>query len=56
MLRRLHCCKENQCVMNRRQSTSIPRNDHPENHKGEGNAPSAQQLSCVEPNGLRSKG
>ena len=25
-------------------------------HKGEGNAPSAEQLSCVEPNGLRSEG
>src|SRR5690349_3659034 len=31
--------KENQCVMNRRQSISISGNSHPENHKGEGNRP-----------------
>ena len=56
MKRRPHWRKENQCVMNRQQSTSISGKPHLENHKGEGNAPSAEQLSCVEPNGLRSEG
>src|SRR3954453_10342700 len=36
--------KENQCVMNHQQSTSISGKHHPENHKGEGNTPSA--LKC----------
>src|SRR6476659_1168452 len=31
---RPHRRKENQCVMNRQQSTSIPGKPHPENHKG----------------------
>src|SRR5258705_6038015 len=50
VIRGPHRRKENQCVMNRRQSTSIPRNDHPENHKGEGSTPSARQhgsLACA---------
>ena len=39
--------KENQCVMNYEQSTSIARNDHPENHKGEGSAPVVLQRERV---------
>ena len=39
MIRRPHWRKQNQCVMNRQPSTSILRNDHPENHKGEGSTP-----------------
>jgi hypothetical protein len=50
--RRPHWRKENQCVMNRQQSTSISGKPHLENHKGEGNTPSVPQLICVEPNGL----
>ena len=38
-----HRRKENQCVMNCQQSTSIPRNDHPENHNEEGSAPNLGQ-------------
>jgi len=39
--RRPHWRKENQCVMNRQQSTSISGKHHPENHKGEGSTPNA---------------
>ena len=53
MIRRPHWRKENQCVMNRQQSTFISGKPHLENHKGEGNTPSGRQLSCVEPNALR---
>ena len=34
-----HRRKENQCVMNHQQSTSISGKHHPENHKGEGSTP-----------------
>jgi hypothetical protein len=39
-----HRRKENQCVMNRQQSTSISGKPHPENHKGEGNAAAPPRL------------
>ena len=52
MKRRPHWRKENQCVMNRQQSTSISGKPHLENHKGEGNTPSVPQLICVDANGL----
>jgi hypothetical protein len=45
VIRRPHWRKENQCVMNRQQSISISGKHRPENHKGEGNTPSAKQLS-----------
>jgi hypothetical protein len=41
---RPHRRKENQCIMNRQQSTSISGKPHPENHKGEGSKPSARRL------------
>jgi hypothetical protein len=44
VIRRPHGRKKNQRVMNRQQSTSIPRNDHLENHKGEGNTQNARQI------------
>src|SRR4051812_12595494 len=40
VIRHPHWRKENQCVMNRKQSTSIWGKHHPENHKGEGSRPS----------------
>jgi hypothetical protein len=43
VIRHPHWRKENQCVMNRKQSTSIWGKHHPENHKGEGNTPNAQR-------------
>jgi hypothetical protein len=54
--RRPHWRKENQCVMNRQQSTSISGKPHLENHKGEGNTPSVPQLICVEANKLAACG
>jgi hypothetical protein len=54
--RRPHWRKENQCVMNRQQSTSISGKPHLENHKGEGNTPSVPQLICVDANGLAACG
>jgi hypothetical protein len=36
VIQRPHRHKENQCVMNRQLSISIPRNDYPENPCGEG--------------------
>src|SRR5258707_11338199 len=44
---RPHRRKENQCVMNRQQSTSISGKPHPENHKGKGNTPSACLSKCA---------
>ena len=44
MKRRPHWRKENQCVMNRQQSTSISGKPHLENHKGEGSTPRVWQL------------
>src|SRR6476661_1911101 len=38
--------KENQCVMNRQQSTSISGKPHPENHKGEGNRAVVGRALC----------
>jgi hypothetical protein len=56
VIRRPHWRKENQCVMNRQQSTSISGKPHLENHKGEGNTPSVPQLICVDANGLAACG
>jgi hypothetical protein len=39
--------KENQCVMNYEQSTSISGKHHPENHKGEWSAPVVRQRARV---------
>jgi hypothetical protein len=50
VIRRPHWRKQNQCVMNRQPSTSILRNDHPENHKGEGSTPNAPHPLCINPN------
>jgi hypothetical protein len=44
---RPHRCKENQCVMNHQQSTSISGKPHPENHKGEGNRPRRVAPLCL---------
>jgi hypothetical protein len=41
--------KEIQRVMNRQQSTSILGKRHPENHKGEGSAPSVRHYSALTP-------
>ena len=47
MIRRPHWRMENQCVMNRQQSTSISGKPYPENHKGEGSTPSALRLESL---------
>ena len=52
VIRRPHWRKEIQCVMNRQQSTSTPRNDYPENHKGEGSTPGLRH-PCAELGGIR---
>jgi hypothetical protein len=53
VIRRPHGRKENQCVMNRQQSTSISGKHHPENHKGEGSTECAGSIPR-QLNGMRS--
>ena len=45
MKRRPHWRKENQCVMNRQQSTSISGKHHPENHKAQGGVEHTERVA-----------